>query len=914
MKPRSFFLCGVLFLAATTQAQLLDATGDTLGPVAYRTEMGQTIDTDGDSVGDLLYYSEGHPVTVWIHETPAMTFSFRDQDTLYSVRMDFVGEGVDPGAVLSVIKETTDLSNYYLAHTGVGVEGVPAAGALWRQDLYPRISIQHYAGAYGPKMAFVMEPSAEPAQIQMLFSGQDSLAIDWQGAVRAYVGERFLRLEEAFAYQVINGSIVPVSWSPNYDLVNGGAQVFFEFGTYDDNHPLIFQIGPPPPLGGGGATSDWRTLLGSATGNGGGDSWGNAAVAAPDGDLLIAGNTIDQVFPANTGTVIHQGVWDIYYGRFDHAPGDPSDDAKRIYTTYFGGTGSDKPIVAHYASDDRLYIGGWTNSEDINLEPLLDPQDGSYWQGALKGDTDGLLLVVDPAQGNLLRSTYFGGEGDEMFTAVAEDVFGDLYFGGATSTATGTASGTCTAVATGLPLCDPGGTAYHQTSNAGGTDLFLLKLDPNFSMLNSTFYGGAADDLLFDMAYYQDPVGFNDRIVAVGRTEGSLPQGDPGDFWLPGLSGPTAFIATFTPDGTVKWMTNMHGTDRLEAAAMQPQTSRLVVSGTTLDASFTPVPTTTSCTAVSGALTICDPGNGAYHDDAVDGVDEYFAEFDVLTGEMLWSTVHGGSVFEHAGESAVEVYDAWQYHPFLIRRFSDLVIDADGSIFAMGIATQSLDHADGLLQTHPALTAFGLYNQPWYSDMGTGQTEILLKCFDIDRGRLWSSTFGSRFTHVDHLSDKAWRPGACDWGHSLVLVPGEALYCAGSSGGIQFDDACPYPGTSWCEPPVPYAAAADLSHGFAARLNLQEISIGVPDDLFLEALGLSCSPNPTGDHVRLSLGKRALAHEQVVLVDARGRLVLRARTDADGTLWLPSLGTGLYSVLWLGPDGSTPSSVRFIKH
>ena len=106
----------------------------------------------------------------------------------------------------------------------------------------------------------------------------------------------------------------------------------------------------------------------------------------------------------------------------------------------------------------------------------------------------------------------------------------------------------------------------------------------------------------------------------------------------------------------------------------------------------------------------------------------------------------------------------------------------------------------------------------------------------------------------------------------------------------------------------------DRSHGFAARLNLQEISIGVPDDLFLEALGLSCSPNPTGDHVRLSLGKRALAHEQVVLVDARGRLVLRARTDADGTLWLPSLGTGLYSVLWLGPDGSTPSSVRFIKH
>ncbi|MBK8947999.1 MAG: hypothetical protein IPM68_03815 [Flavobacteriales bacterium] len=152
-------------------------------------------------------------------------------------------------------------------------------------------------------------------------------------------------------------------------------------------------------------------------------------MVAPDGDLLIAGHTLDHVFPAINGIVAHAGVWDLYYGRFEHAPGDPLNDAKRVFMTYYGGTGSDKPIVAHYASNDVLWIGGWTNSENAPIKPFADPADGSYWQGALKGDSDGLLLLVDPVQGNVLRSTYLGGEGDEMLTAVTEDVFGDLHWG-----------------------------------------------------------------------------------------------------------------------------------------------------------------------------------------------------------------------------------------------------------------------------------------------------------------------------------------------------------------------------------------------------------------------------------------------------------------------------------------------------
>lgn len=917
MRTRLILACSLLFGSSNAEAQILDAWGDTVGAGRYRAEMGQTIDTDGNAVGDLLYYSEGHPVTVWLHESPAMTFSFRDQDTIYSVRMDFVGEGVDPGASTTVLTGTADLSNYYLAHTGAGVVDVPAAGALVREEVYPRISVQHYIGAYGPKMAFVMEPGAEPAQIQMLFSGQDSLGIDWQGAVRAYVGERFLRLEEAFAYQVINGSIVPVSWSPDYDLVPGGAQLHFEFGTFDVDHPLIFQIGPPPPLGaGGGSPQAWRTLLGSATGIGGGESWGNAAVVAPDGDLLIAGNTLDHVFPAINGIVAHAGVWDLYYGRFEHAPGDPLNDAKRVFMTYYGGTGSDKPIVAHYASNDVLWIGGWTNSENAPIKPFADPADGSYWQGALKGDSDGLLLLVDPVQGNVLRSTYLGGEGDEMLTAVTEDVFGNLHWGGATSTSTGTASGTCTAVATGFPLCDPGGTVYHQSANGGGTDLFLVTLDPGFSLLNSTFYGGAADDLLFDLAYYEDPdpSGQKDLVIGVGRTDGNIPQGTPGAFWLPGVADSTGFIITFMVGGALAWTTNLHGLERLEAAVVQPGTNRLLVLGTTHDTESRPVPTADTCGAVNGTLSICDPGGGAYQDDVVEYTDQYFAEFDVLSGQLFWSTTHGGSVREDADDSALLEYDMRQYHPFLIRRFCDLVMDDEGTLFALGIAMQTGDTALAPNIDHPTLAAFGFYNQPWRTDAGRLQTDVLLSCFDAQRQRVWATTFGAHYVRIaDYLADKGWRPVACDWGHSLALVPGEALYWAGSSGGVAFDEACPYPGVSWCEPSLMFGDPGDVSHGFVARMNLQDISIGLPEVTCTAPVGLSCYPNPAIDHIHLAEADRPLAHTMIDLFDGQGRLVLRSRTDAQGGLSLPSTGQGLYTAVHWGAPSSQAASVRFVK-
>lgn len=921
--PHKLILAGamvtaLLLAASPAHAQVLDAFGDTIGTGRFRQEQGQTIQTNHQPLTDVTHYTEGGPVKLWFHEeNAAVTFSMWINDTIYSVKQAFVGENFDPDYTLVEGLPTTDVSNYYRAHLTSGIELVPACHSLRRVGIYPDVDVVYYFGSVGPKMSFIMNPGSSPSDLQLHFTGQDSLHIDLQGHLDIYHKQYFIRLSAAYAYQVnANNTITAVGWTPTYTGGGNDGIVSFDFDTYDTGLPLIFQIGQPPLGGGGGGGDAWRTLLGSQN-VAGGDSWGNAAVAAPDGDILIAGSTIDDAFPATLGQSPHQGVWDIYYGRFEYDPSTPT-DADLIFTTFYGGSGSEKPQIAHYGSDDVLYVGGWTNTANLVLAPPSDPADGTYWQGALKGTTDGLLLKANPANGFLLRSTYFGGQGDEMFTAVTEDLAGNLYFGGATTTSTGTYSGTCTAVSSGFPLCDPGGSAYQQTTNAGGTDVFLLKLDEDFTMLNSTYYGGTTDDLLYDMAHSFDQAGMNERIICVGRTDGSLPQGDPGDFWLPGISDSTAFIANFQTNGTIAWMTNLHGVYRLEAAIAQEATENLFVMGHTQDTDDIAVPTSNTCSAVTGTISICDPGNGAYQDNTVDRVDEYFAQFNVLTGEMLWSTLHGGSIRENADYTAGFEYE---YHPFPIRRFSDLAIDhEEGILYALGIGMQAGDYSLMIGLDHPTLSAYGYYNQPWHPDMGMLQTEVLLKCFDGRRGRIWSSTFGSRLTHMfvndpeEQQLDKQWRFRGCDWGHSLVLIPGEALYWAGSSGGMNFDDACPSGNALWCEPSLVFGGPElDLSYGFIARMNLDGLSIGQSESASLGESGLTCFPNPSDSWVTLLYNGTTVATRVFIVRDALGKIVLQGSTNSDSRIRFDGLARGLYSVSLLDKTNSVLATTRVLK-
>ncbi|MBK8950591.1 MAG: hypothetical protein IPM68_17570 [Flavobacteriales bacterium] len=393
-------------------AQIIDHQNDTIGSAWFRREAGQTLDTDGQVVTTVAHSSENAPIKSWLHQDASVTWAMASTDTIWSVNMAFVGEDFDPQATTLTLGETGGLANYYLAHTGTGITGVQAYRGIKRVDIYPRVDLQHHYGSAGHKMTFVFRPGADPSAVQLFFSGQDSLGVDVQGMLRVYLGQRFLKLEEAFAYQLgPNDVLIPVAWTPSYDASDGGGLVSFTFGSYDSSKPLVFAIGPPPLAGGGGGGPDnleWSTMVGTDLPSTV-DDHGNALAAADDGSVYLAGSSDDPSYPVAPGALAYQGgLWDAYMMRFRYAPGNPLQDATRDWVTYYGGTDRERFTELRVSNNNsRLYAVGWTTSEDVIKLPNVDPMDATYFQASLSGTTDGVLAAFDPLIGTIQRILFW---------------------------------------------------------------------------------------------------------------------------------------------------------------------------------------------------------------------------------------------------------------------------------------------------------------------------------------------------------------------------------------------------------------------------------------------------------------------------------------------------------------------------
>jgi hypothetical protein len=589
--------------------------------------------------------------------------------------------------VSAILKNVT--YSYYLPHCPQGIS-VPGYNRIIYENMYDGIDFHYYGASAGQKLAIVCRPGSDPTKIKLQFTGQDSLGLDVNGFLKLHSDGKYLTLPYALAYQVDGGGTPEIlGWGATYNADNDAGTIGFYYDSYDTSKPLILLIGSLPAGVGGGEDPQpsWSTLLG--TGNGTGSSeFISAGDADNEGNLYVAGNTRDQAFPISTGLTLHAGNDDVIYGKFNYAPGNAGEDARVSYLVFFGGTGNDKATILHCsrsAEDDVMYIAGWTNSLRFPVLPFINPNDGGFRQENRKGANDGFVIKANLVNGEVERSTYFGGEGTEMVTAVAEDHEGNMYFGGATTSATGVFGSDCSSPGTGFPLCSVEIADYQQTENAGGTDGFIFRLDQGFRLTWSTFYGGIGDDHIYDATYMPSPdlpSGPTDRIAFVGSSTNSVPFGTSGAFQILANSSENGFICTFDSDGRHQWGTMIHGLMRLEAVISAK--TNLIVMGYTDERAMTEL----TCDEVLNGIPICTLGT-AYSDATIQHRDAFFAEFVMPSGTLEWSTVYGdlgwmGAEFLDENGGA-DNYLIEQQHPFPIYRFSDLEADALGNLFAMGL-------------------------------------------------------------------------------------------------------------------------------------------------------------------------------------------------------------------------------------
>ncbi len=198
----------------------------------------------------------------------------------------------------------------------------------------------------------------------------------------------------------------------------------------------------------------------------------NAITLDASGNLYVVGSTYSPDFPTkNAFQSTFGGVVDGFVAKF-------STKGELLYSTFLGGSANDGTGGIVVDSSGNAYIVGFTISDDF---PLNNPLQARRTQQNLTSAS--FVAKLSPTGGQLLVSTYIGGENNRA-TSIARDGTGNVYLLGHASNS------------------DIGTKNALQTNFAGGdTDMFLWKLTPNLdNIIYATFLGGTGEDDASDLA------------------------------------------------------------------------------------------------------------------------------------------------------------------------------------------------------------------------------------------------------------------------------------------------------------------------------------------------------------------------------------------------------------------------------
>jgi hypothetical protein len=199
-----------------------------------------------------------------------------------------------------------------------------------------------------------------------------------------------------------------------------------------------------------------------------------------------------------------------------------------VFSTLVGGTGTDEGH-AIAAGPAGIFVTGSTTSATLAGQTPT-----RFGPG---GGQDAFVVRLAPLGASLGYVTVVGGSGADVGNGIAVDSSGDAFFTGST--------------ASGDFRTTPG--AY-QTTLAGGTDAFVVELNPGGTgEVFSTLLGGTANDTGNALAL--TPLGY---VAVVGST---MSTNFPTQFPLQSAngSGGDAFVSLVRPDGTALPFSTYHG-------------------------------------------------------------------------------------------------------------------------------------------------------------------------------------------------------------------------------------------------------------------------------------------------------------------------------------------------------------------
>jgi hypothetical protein len=327
--------------------------------------------------------------------------------------------------------------------------------SLWRKDVplfaravcrgvWPGVDVVFHGDGRDLEYDFEVAPGADASAIALRFEQADAVAVDAQGDLVVRVGGETFKNLRPRAFQ--DGREIAGAFTST-----GDGRVGFAVVGRDPSRPLV--IDP---------------VVAYATYVGGSDDETpyDAAVDAA-GDVYLVGAVVSLDFPTANALPSQPGGGsvDAFVTKLN------ASGAKFLYSTYFGGNGSETAWGVRVDATG-IYLAGSTTSPDF---PAINALQSTLAGGGFEGDA--FVAKLTPAGSGIVFSTYFGGAGDDGCRALAVDKDGGCYIGGFTDSPD-------------LPTTS----GAPQRTLRGLADGWVAKIAPSGSALSwSTYLGGSGD-------------------------------------------------------------------------------------------------------------------------------------------------------------------------------------------------------------------------------------------------------------------------------------------------------------------------------------------------------------------------------------------------------------------------------------
>jgi gliding motility-associated-like protein len=336
------------------------------------------------------------------------------------------------------------------------------------------------------------------------------------------------------------------------------------------------------------------------------------------------------------------------------------------WLTYFGGAEIDIGLTVALDDSNHLYVGGITGSKSLVSK-------AGFRDSFMGGFNDGFISKFT-TNGQLVWSTYYGGNGGDNVVNIQCNAIGDLYIAGLTFSDTGIAYN------------------GYQDSFGGQADGFILKMNSRGERIWATYVGGADNDACAELRLddscniYICGTAYSDTGIAykgIFNTYKGLGDG---------------FVAKYDSSGRKIWATYYGGTSNDNFSGLYLDKNKsLYLSGQTL--------------SNSGIAT-----TGAFQTVYALNRDAFLVKMN-SNGALIWGTYFGGNRDDY---------------------FLDVGCDTNGNVYTCGASTSSSSVAIGGYQTVYQTVRDGLVakfnpsgNLIWSTYLG-GANQDYAQYLDVD--------------------------------------------------------------------------------------------------------------------------------------------------------------------------------------